>query len=478
MFLRREAEPPHHRLLDVADHLAAGEPAQRVRLAGQFGRTQRTEVEVPPPGRLVLAPVPVDQVGQQRPRLPLRRFRGNAGQQRRPDPGELGVFGGTRFLREDRPRQLLAQPFGQLDPPSLQPVPQRQRGPAVVLVVPGHDPLPLAVPGRGPALERRLQRDQADRGCLEVDPPVVPAQRLQPLDRVALHPGPDSLPHDPVQVGEHPEPEQVVHLVLTRGETSHQGAHRLLARAVKLGEMVDRRRLVVVVVVDMQARMARAALGDEVDQLLERALLAWPVEGPDLRVPRAARLVLLGRVHHPEQVLQPELAAVLRVVAGALDVEEQVPVGRFGQREQPPVGDQGAVAVAFGIQELVPGDPVVLAGCLQPGLPLGAPQGVRAHPVQPWQPGQPGEPAPSRDPGLLQRTPLPPGHPGHQRQVVVGSPALAAQLAPPADGTVLDRLRVDLGRRVPADGGPQQPPRLPLVGGKVVHLERSELAVA
>ena len=232
MFLRREAEPPHHRLLDLADHVAADQAAQRVRLAGQFGRAQRAEVEVPPPGRLVLPPVPVEQVGQQRPRLPsasprkrpaqLARRPRNAGQQRRPDPGDLGVLGGTRLLREDRPRQVLAQPLGQLGPPFLQPVPQRQRGPAVVLVVPGHDPLPLPITGRGPVLERRLQRDQAGRRLVQVHLPVVSAQRLQPLDRVALHPGPHALPHDPVQVGEHPQPEQVVHLVLVRGETAHQ----------------------------------------------------------------------------------------------------------------------------------------------------------------------------------------------------------------------------------------------------------------
>jgi len=38
--------------------------------------------------------------------------------------------------------------------------------------------------------------------------------------------------------------------------------------------VVDRRRLVMVVVVDVQARMTAAPLGDEVDQLFERALLA------------------------------------------------------------------------------------------------------------------------------------------------------------------------------------------------------------
>ena len=105
-------------------------------------------------------------------------------------------------------------------------------------------------------------------------------------------------------------------------------------------------------------------------------------------------------------------------------------------------------------------------------------EGVRAHPVQPRQLGQRGEPAPGRDPSLLQRPPRPGRHPRHQRQVVVGSPALAAHIAPPADGAVLDRLRVDLGRRIPADGALKQPPRLPLVSGVVVHLEREELAVA
>ena len=67
------SEPPHHRLLDLADHLPADQAAQRVRLPGQFRRAQRAEVEVPPPGRLVLPPVPVEQVSQQDPRLLLGR---------------------------------------------------------------------------------------------------------------------------------------------------------------------------------------------------------------------------------------------------------------------------------------------------------------------------------------------------------------------------------------------------------------------
>jgi len=65
---------------------------------------------------------------------------------------------------------------------------------------------------------------------------------------------------------------------------------------------------------------------------------SWPVPG-------LPRLVGLGRVDDANKVLQPELPAVLGVVPGPLDIGEQVPVGRFRQREQPPVGDQAAVAV-------------------------------------------------------------------------------------------------------------------------------------
>ena len=130
-----------------------------------------------------------------------------------------------------------------------------------------------------------------------------------------------ALPHHPVQVDEHPEPEQVVHLVLTRGKTPHQSAHRLLARPVEFGEMVHRRRLVMVVVVNVQPRVPFAPLG--------------PVIGPDLRVPGESRLAGLGHVHDAEQVLQPELPAVLGVIPRSLDIEEQVPVRRFRQPQQP-----------------------------------------------------------------------------------------------------------------------------------------------
>ena len=85
-----------------------------------------------------------------------------------------------------------------------------------------------------------------------------------------------------------------------------------------------------VLVVDVQARVAGAAFGDEVDQLLEHAFLAFSAEGPDLRVRGESRLVGLGRVDHAEQVLQPELPAVLGVVPDSLESKNRSPSAGSG----------------------------------------------------------------------------------------------------------------------------------------------------
>ncbi len=108
MLLRREREPPHHRLFDLVHDLAAGQLAERVRLAGQLGGAERADVEVPPPGGLGLAPVPVDQVGQQRPRPLLAgalvRPDRDPVQQGRTDPGDLGILGRLRWFLDERAR--------------------------------------------------------------------------------------------------------------------------------------------------------------------------------------------------------------------------------------------------------------------------------------------------------------------------------------------------------------------------------------
>ena len=297
----------------------------------------------------------------------------------------------SRLRHGGRAGQVRSQPPGQFGAQLLQPVPQRQRGPAVVLVVGGDDPFRLlGVPG-GAVLQRRLEGDQVLGRLPQVHLPGVPAQGFQPLDRIALHPRPDALPHHPVQVDEHAAPEQVVHLVLTGGEAAHQPADGLLAGPVQLGEVVDRRRLVVVVVVDVQARVTAAPLGDEVDQFLERALLARPVERPDLGVARPAAGVGIGRVDDAEQVLQPELLVVLGVIPRPFDIEEQVTGCRNGQRQESPVDQERTRHVPFGIQKLVLDVAFVLAGHLQAGLQPGPARDCRLTPLPPGRrPGQPG----------------------------------------------------------------------------------------
>src|SRR6201995_5739644 len=142
------------------------------------------------------------------------------------------------------------------------PAPQRQRRPAVVLVVSRHHPPRAFRPPGRPLLQRRLEDDQLLGRLAQRHLPRIPAQRLQPLDRIALHPRPDALPHHPVQIDEHAAPEQVVNLILTGREPPHQPPDRLLAGAVQLGQVVDRGRLVVVVGGDLQPPMPAPPLDD------------------------------------------------------------------------------------------------------------------------------------------------------------------------------------------------------------------------
>ena len=88
--------------------------------------------------------------------------------------------------------------------------------------------------------------------------PLEADQLLEALDGVALHAGTQSLANDAVQVDEHTESEEVVDLVLVGGESTHQSADRLLSGLVELREVVEGCRLVMVVVVDVEARGSRA----------------------------------------------------------------------------------------------------------------------------------------------------------------------------------------------------------------------------
>ena len=95
-----------------------------------------------------------------------------------------------------------------------------------------------------------------------------------------------------------------------------------LARAVEGHQALERRGLVVGVVVDVHRRVALDARGEEVHELLEGALLAGAVVRPERLEARAAVL----EIAHAEEVFEP--ARLERV---ALHVEEHV--ARVGLRQ-------------------------------------------------------------------------------------------------------------------------------------------------
>ena len=247
--------------------------------------------------------------------------------------------------------------------------------------------------------------------------------------------------------------------------------------------MVDGRRLVVVVVVDVKPGVHGAPCGDEVDELLERLLLAGPVEGPDLGVPGHAVGVAVRRVDDAEQVLEPELLAVLRVVPGALDVEEQVALATV--REGPAArgwarGLRHDLDRGRGARGVIRPHPLALD--LESGLQLRAPRGAASRPVDFGQLSQLGELRAVRHAGGLQRHALCRRHAGDQRQVVVVPPPRLYSRR--ASGRWRSARRV----RGTARGTDTRPPRRgeileiapdpPFIGGEVGHPEGRELAVA
>src|SRR5207244_7861849 len=94
---------------------------------------------------------------------------------------------------------------------------------------------------------------------------------------------------------------------------AQQIVHRVLARGVEAHELLDRRRLVHAVVVDVHVRMTLQPLVEEVDQLLERSLLRDAVMGPE-------RLVSVAR-EKTEQKMKTARRLRERI---ALDIEHHV----------------------------------------------------------------------------------------------------------------------------------------------------------
>src|SRR5690606_10586724 len=162
---------------------------------------------------------------------------------------------------------------------------------------------------RAAQLQPRLEACERVRCAAQVDVPRESVERLELLNRIRLDTRANGLLHDAVQVDEHVAAQQLIHFTLARAVPTHQ--------------LLQRRRLVVVVMVDVQIRILRASLHYEVDEALEQCALRLAIECP----PAGVCTVPAGEA---EQVLEP-VAERERVT---LDVEEQIPFGGSGQRRK------------------------------------------------------------------------------------------------------------------------------------------------
>jgi len=118
MFLRREAEADHQRLVDLFRQLAAAfEAADRVRVLDQFFGSTHGASEVFPPVRLRFAPVILHEVGDESARAFLRRrwfAPGKRREESRDDAIALGIGLWPLLFAFDpyaAPRELVAESF-------------------------------------------------------------------------------------------------------------------------------------------------------------------------------------------------------------------------------------------------------------------------------------------------------------------------------------------------------------------------------
>ena len=177
-----------------------------------------------------------------------------------------------------------------------QPVAQRERRRAVLLVVGADGFEQLVVGGLQPRLVGDDRSAALADALLETDEAVVALELLQ---RVAVLADLQALADDGVEVDEHPVAQEVVDLGLARGVLDRQRP--------QLGQLVRR------VVEDVHAGVLGAQRDDAIDELLERGLLGVEVVRPRALVARAC-------APPAPQVLD----ALVADVGVALEVEEDV----------------------------------------------------------------------------------------------------------------------------------------------------------
>src|SRR6266478_6593072 len=322
------------------EELQAGEAGP---LVPQLLVAELAQAEVLPPHAFVLAPVEVEDVGEEPPCLllggPDRNVSGNAGEQLLANcMGFLAVdlllvgrvAGSRRGPVDSRPgsdpRRALA----------FEPVAERARGEAVVLVVGLDLGARLRIDFAGAAqLQGELDDAPGRSGVLEGHAARVGEEGFQVLDGVVLDARAERLANDGVEIDEDLAAQETIDLFLARRVAAH--------------EALQRGGLVRGVVIDVHARITREACDHEVDEVLEGRLLGLPIDRPECSV-----LALVQRV--AEEVFE----AAVRDERIALDVEEDVARRWFGKQREAPSG--------LKIEVLLVGSALEAAGELDPRL--------------------------------------------------------------------------------------------------------------
>ena len=203
--LENAALPDRLEIRDVVD------PPERLALVDELLVGHAGELVEAPPERLVLAPVPTEQLGEEparrlvvRPCLGLVR---HAGRERRDQllDAQLALAELLRRLGDTiaRTGHGVPEPALQLRSAFLEPVAQAQVADDVIAVVArdlAQDRLAdLPVLG-GATLQPGLEGDDARAGAPQLDLALQPVERLEALDRVALDARADPLADDAIQV--------------------------------------------------------------------------------------------------------------------------------------------------------------------------------------------------------------------------------------------------------------------------------------
>ena len=308
MVLGREAVATERRPLVPADLALELEAAERCPLFDQFLRVQAADPEVVPPGGLVFATVVIEEISQQASSLRLV-FR-NSGEQPSDEVGDPRRGLGLRRFRGDFDRWAIAGTL-QVDEVSaqvLEPFVESEGGQAVLAVVPP-DHFPVRRLHAATEIQCGIRPGARPVRFVERLFPEEAVERFHQLERVALDRRHEALTNHLEEIHENLAPQQPVHRVLAGRVAAHQPFQRA--------------GFVAPVVVDVEIGKALPPLGDHVHERLEPASLRVAVEGPPV-------LVAAVTVHETEEVLEP----AVRSRPGALDVEEQISLGRLGEREQ------------------------------------------------------------------------------------------------------------------------------------------------